>query len=813
MYLKFRNLYNHLGLIAKSRPFLNDNKKNIKNNKYLSYSKNLRLSYLNKLFISYLIIVITCVGSMALFSYRLESENIKSWAIKSNSELLNNFKNTIDNFIFDSIDKVSLIVLQNAINNNDLSFYFLNPVEGHYSGLTKVSAFLNNIRATNPLISSISIYYKNNDLLVTTDGIKYSSNDNDILPDRTYIKDLCYSDNVEYWGLKKEMLSKSSDEEKVYITFVRRISPPTSESKGGGSIAIAVDENKLYTAIKSSAPIAFGQIFIIDEEGQIVSHNEKNYLFSSIKNMSYGKNILGSTNKSDYFITKIKDIDSIVSFVSSDYNNWIYVTVQPIAELIENRASFLGRTILLITIITLLFGLFVSFISTKKIYSPLRNLSELCKNIVKARSHNISRDEYGIIGSTLDILSAKVKEQEKKLEQSIPIIKHHFIQNLLKSNYSNEEIVYEKMKFLNISFNFEYFSVIIIKLGKYPEPIDFKMSEIIKLDIMDKIELFLADYNFKSVCTEAINSVNIILNLKHKNVDIIPYIKKLNDYITNVLRLNANIGIGNIYLGLDNIYTSSKEAVLCIDYSYIYPENTIFTIDDIIQWESNTDEVLRTIYEEFSNSLKTQDKKASLENINNIIDIIRIEHICYNHSMRILTQCATFIENIITELKINPDNIMSNDIYTGFNNNENILELKKWFEIIITQIFECIDERKSEKNSDFIKYVREFISENILDPSISLNYVAEVMRISPAYLSRMFKEETGINFIEFLMNEKLNAAKKMLLSNEHIKVEEVCTAVGYSSPQYFIRKFKLKYGSTPGEYRLSYFREIENSGI
>ena len=144
----------------------------------------MRLSYLNKLFISYLVIVITCVGSMALFSYRLESENIKSWAIKSNSELLNNFKNTIDNFIFDSIDKVSLIVLQNAINNNDLSFYFLNPVEGHYSGLTKVSAFLNNIRATNPLISSISIYYKNNDLLVTTDGIKYSSNDNDILPDR-----------------------------------------------------------------------------------------------------------------------------------------------------------------------------------------------------------------------------------------------------------------------------------------------------------------------------------------------------------------------------------------------------------------------------------------------------------------------------------------------------------------------------------------------------------------------------------------------------------------------------------------------------
>lgn len=246
-------------------------------------------------------------------------------------------------------------------------------------------------------------------------------------------------------------------------------------------------------------------------------------------------------------------------------------------------------------------------------------------------------------------------------------------------------------------------------------------------------------------------------------------------------------------------------------------------------------EVLRTIFEEFCNSLKIQDKKASLENINNIIDTIRKEHISYNQSLKILTQCVAYIEDTIFEHKISSDyipythtNMRTNicvdiyndsyndsrsntqaDIYTDFNNVENILELRKWYEAIITQIFAYLDERRSEKNSDFIKHVQKFISEHILDPAISLNYVAEAMRISPAYLSRMFKQETGINFVEYLMDEKLNAAKRMLLLNENIKVEEVCTAVGYSSPQYFIKKFKLKYGSTPGEYRLSYFREVQ----
>ena len=811
MHLRIRNFYNQLNLTAKSisifdKYFDKYNKKN-KTRECSNYVKRLQLSHLNKLFISYLMIVIICVGCMALFSYRLERENIKNWAIKSNNELLNNFKNTIDSFVFDSVNKLSLIVLQNAITNSDLSFYFLNSVEGHYSDLTKVCSFLNNIRATNPLISSLSIYYKSNDLLVTTDGIKYSSNDHSILPDRSYIRDLYDSDVMEYWGLKKEILATTSDEEHVYIAFVRKISPPASESKSGGSIAIAVDENMLHTVIKSSAPVAFGQIFIVDEEGQIVSHNEKKYLFSNINNMPYGKYILKSINKSDYFITKIDNVDSIVSYVTSDFNSWKYITVQPIAELVKSRLNFLGRTILLITVVTLLFGLFASFISTRKIYSPLRNLLDLCKNVVKFRSPSISKDEYGIIGSTLDILSERVKEQEKKMEQSIPIIKHHFIQNLLNSSYYNGEIIFDKMEFLGISFYHDYFRVITLKLAEYPPEIDFKIYEMVKLDVMEKIGCYFTGYSLQNVCTEGSNTLNIILNIKTEDVDILQNSNKLLKYIENDLNLHVNMGIGNAYRGLENIKTSFKEAELCLSYSYIYPELGIFTMCEVSNWIPNSGETLRPLYDAFCDSIKYQDKKGSTDNISKLIYTIRKDQICYNQAMKTLTQCVAFIEDTIAYLKINPDYIIQSDIYTDFNNINNILELEKWFNIVINQIFTQIAERKSERNSDFIKEVQDFISANILEPSISLNYVADAMHISPTYLSRMFKQETGTNFVEYLMDSKLNAAKEILLLNENMKIEDLCARVGYSSPQYFIRKFKGKYGATPGEYRATYLRE------
>ncbi|NSW89585.1 MAG: helix-turn-helix domain-containing protein [Firmicutes bacterium] len=814
MHLKFWDYYHEIDFSKKSKRFFDiKNVQNIKNAKYL------QLSYLYKLFISYLIIVIICVGFMAVFSYRLESNNIKNWAIKSNNDLLNHFKHTIDSFILDNVDKISLIVLQNAINNPDISYYFLNSIEGNYTGLLKVSDFLKNIKAANPLINSITIYYKNNELLVSTDGIKYNPDDNSIMPDRLYIYELYDSDIKEYWGLKKERstlapsVNSSTDTEKVFITYVRKISSPSAKSKAGGSIAIAVDESILHSLIKGSAPVNFGQIFVINEDGEILSHSDKKYLFSNIRDLSFGNKVWNSCNNNDngYFIAKVAGKDCIISYISSDYNKWKYITVQPIAELIETKFNFLGKTIILITVVTLIFGLFVSLISTKSIYSPLKYLSELCKNIIQTRFVNIPKDECRIISSTLGLLSSKVKEQEKKLEKSIPIIKHHFIQSLLKSDSLNEEDIYEKMEFLGVTFPFEYFIAMTLKLRKYPNSIGLKTLEMVKLDIMEKAEQILSDYNLKSICTEGIDSINIILNLNNKDIDIIPYAMKLVDYINNSLNLQVNISIGNSYSGLDNIRTSFTEAEMYVNYSYIYPEKNIFTVKEGINWELNSGEVLRTIYEEFYNSMKMRDKKASLESIKNIIGTIRKEHMCYNYSIRTLLQCVTCIEDTVAELKINPDYITSNDIYTDFNNIDNILDLKKWFEVIITQIFEYFEEMRSEKNSDFIKEVKDFISENILNPSISLNYVAEAMHISPTYLSRMFKQETGMNFVEYLMEEKLNAAKELLLVNKNIKIEDVCAAVGYSSPQYFIRKFKLKYGTTPGEYRVSYLRDVRNS--
>lgn len=92
-------------------------------------------------------------------------------------------------------------------------------------------------------------------------------------------------------------------------------------------------------------------------------------------------------------------------------------------------------------------------------------------------------------------------------------------------------------------------------------------------------------------------------------------------------------------------------------------------------------------------------------------------------------------------------------------------------------------------------YIRSHYSENI-----TLNSLAERFFLHPNYLSRLFKEKTGKNFVEYLTEVRIEKVKE-LLGNSDLKIVEICAMTGYDNPRYFSKVFKQATGMTPREYR------------
>ncbi len=125
--------------------------------------------------------------------------------------------------------------------------------------------------------------------------------------------------------------------------------------------------------------------------------------------------------------------------------------------------------------------------------------------------------------------------------------------------------------------------------------------------------------------------------------------------------------------------------------------------------------------------------------------------------------------------------------------------LKVWFLEKISEICHNIIVSREEESNSIITKAKGYIDKNFYK-GISLDDVSREVDISPYYFSKLFKEETGENFIYYLTNIRIEKAKQ-LLNNKALSVKEIGFEVGYSDANYFSRIFKKNVGQTPTEYK------------
>lgn len=83
----------------------------------------------------------------------------------------------------------------------------------------------------------------------------------------------------------------------------------------------------------------------------------------------------------------------------------------------------------------------------------------------------------------------------------------------------------------------------------------------------------------------------------------------------------------------------------------------------------------------------------------------------------------------------------------------------------------------------------------------SLQSIADSLGINAAYLSRLFKEKTGLNFQDYFFSLKMKKAAELLQNATNLNNKEIAHLVGYTDVPNFCRSFKKKFHTTPGEFR------------
>lgn len=132
--------------------------------------------------------------------------------------------------------------------------------------------------------------------------------------------------------------------------------------------------------------------------------------------------------------------------------------------------------------------------------------------------------------------------------------------------------------------------------------------------------------------------------------------------------------------------------------------------------------------------------------------------------------------------------------------NMSLRELKELFTAFIEESIQLVAERRKEQQRGDIHRIKNYIEHHFAQ-NISLKSIASQFYINPVYLGQLFKKTYGIFFNDFLLQLRVNEAKRLLRQSCSMRIYEIAERVGFSNADYFVTQFEKIEHISPTEYR------------
>lgn len=142
------------------------------------------------------------------------------------------------------------------------------------------------------------------------------------------------------------------------------------------------------------------------------------------------------------------------------------------------------------------------------------------------------------------------------------------------------------------------------------------------------------------------------------------------------------------------------------------------------------------------------------------------------------------------------EDLLSKELFAFiFNNQKKIRTLLR----ILEELGDLGKERRQSKTNPQINNALEYIHSHY-NQAITMEKVALEVDLSPNYFSNLFREETGVNYLDYLTEYRLSKSKSLLKETDWT-IEQISKEIGYQDMKYYSQLFKKYYDITPGKYR------------
>ena len=427
----------------------------------------------------------------------------------------------------------------------------------------------------------------------------------------------------------------------------------------------------------------------------------------------------------------------------------------------------------------------------------------LTKPISKGKIISVVEEATAKVDKVRDQRSNLLKIQEK-LETVIPVVESSYVSALLFQKEMQAADYYQQL--LDIAYAQGF--VMVVQFGQSYE--NGRLVSPVGMNV--KAQSFYPEFrdvvksafpcvvgNIMSNRIPVVVPCEISQNPYEDRIDLVEKARELVARLENRLDAKFRVGIGRIW-EMAEMERSYREALHALNGSL----SRVIHIEDLSQNGVYDEAFPGNNEKRMYRFLEEGNEEGMLQEVNFFFDWM-VEH--YSQDMNNIR--LKILEFIIWSEKIAFE---CGAINYGFSYRRDYLdtamslstyeELHKWFQEKMVNVCRAIRDQKVDQSNSAVKKAMVYIQENY-SKDISLDDVSGQVNISPYYFSKIFKDETGENFIEYLTRVRIERAKELLV-DANISVKEAGIQSGYSDPNYFSRIFKKQMDMTPSEYKARY---------
>ncbi|MEF3355411.1 AraC family transcriptional regulator [Paenibacillus sp. GYB006] len=764
-------------------------------------------SVLANLAISHVTAVFVVVMLLSSAFYIILTKNYKEELLSKNQIRMKNTVQTIESAVLKRVQQIHLDI--SLDKNVNLRLFTDSSYANHRSEVIELKELIQSkVTNNSDLIHAVHLYYpKQRIMLSSSQGLRFNADEgSEFVYFEEWVSGMRTSNKSSLWTkarlVPQDIYSNLHDTyASEIVTYVHSYPFQSSGQLSELLIAIDVKESAISSIVKDILPADYQNTLILNSSGTTISDTSKGNIGVLWDHDTGIQKVLMSKNESGSFLETIHHTDYIASYHTFMTTGWKIYSAEPASTFYKLSNSNL-KLIIGISLFATLIGFVLSGILAFVSYHPIKRTVMKIKHFTDHSPNLLMTDELGLIDYAFDELTNKVSSLEDTILTNSPVIKHNVVLNMLRNSYSSEELAKE-ISLLFIPPLCAHYCCLLVSIDETVTAQNSPLfSHLMNSLNIEALQEPLHKYHVISAMLTN-NKIAIIICTDKQNNQILDRVSsRIISGREDQWNQNSKVSWGSWVTELKDIHISYNEAEVLMKYGYFLPGQSILKDHKILDRENNHDEISQSLFSQFRDKLQARQAALAIESVDRLIQVLHEGNYSAHHCHFALANILFIYCDYLKCTRYKPFTDEKTDLYQQqYLQIKNVQDFRDWLADSIAVFMNKIEKRASERSVASIELAKQYIEVH-LSEDLSLDIVAAKVFISPKYMSRLFKEELGVTFTEYVTSKRLEKAKTMI-ERDNMTIEQIASTVGYGTSAYFIKKFKETYGCTPGNYMRS----------